>query len=564
MSPDRPVWTTPIGRRPLLLAAGAAVGATALPAGAARAATRAAVRAAAPVVDAITTGTWLAGDTHVHDDHSSDGSFVRQVISQQGPGTLSVADQIGEGERTGLHWMPLTDHRTYDQHWDPQWTSSKLLLIPGEEANGSPHATCLGAVDVVVDGANPPGSPAHRHVQQSIWEAHSQGASWGIAHPGDTNAQNDSVLGANTVECWNRASEADVEVDWAESAWNKGFRFGAAGACDCHFKEVWGAAGPGMPTTWVLAKAQTERALLDALRAGRTTLSSSPVGAFVTLEADADGDGIYEAVGGDETLVDTASVTLRVRVQRAAGMTLLVYGAPGRTAVPLLKVVVASLDETHTLTVPAPTAPHWFRAEVRGDGPPSGVTTDPAGNVPKSVDQLQAMTSPVFTTPGDLAVPQPAIPLPPVAGPLTGTAVLPAGWFGFPDVAVSSAGAHVVAEEHRDGLTSVEYLAPDRRRKTLATGAARLPKVAAAGSDVWVVYQDEGSQLPRNPQVYLRHSTDFGDTFGPPQRLSDGRGRQERPAIALLPDGRPIVAWQAATGSAVEVLVWVMGDAAPA
>ena len=215
-----------------------------------------------------THGTWLAGDTHVHDDHSSDGSFVRQIISQQGPGTLSVADQIGEGERTGLHWMPLTDHRTYDQHWDPQWTSSKLLLIPGEEANGSPHATCLGAIDVVVDGANPPGSASHRHVQQSIWEAHAQGASWGIAHPGDTNTQNDSVIGAATVECWNRASEADVEVDWAENAWNKGFRFGAAGACDCHFKELWGVAGPGMPTTWVLARTQTERAVLDALRAG--------------------------------------------------------------------------------------------------------------------------------------------------------------------------------------------------------------------------------------------------------------------------------------------------------
>ena len=48
-----------------------------------------------------------------------------------------------------------------------------------------------------------------------------------------------------------------------------------------------------------------------------------------------------------------------------------------------------------------------------------------------------------------------------------------------------------------------------------------------------------------------------------PSQLSDGRGRQERPAIALLPDGRPVVAWQAATGSAVEVLVWVSGGGAP-
>jgi hypothetical protein len=560
VSSDRPLWTSPVARRPLLLAAGAALGAAALPAGSARAAGR----VAAPAVDAISTGIWLAGDTHVHDDHSSDGSFIRQIVSQQGPGTLSVGDQIGEGERIGLNWMPLTDHRTYDQHWDPQWTSSKLLLVPGEEANGAPHATCLGAIDVVVDGSNPAGAP-HRHVQQSIWEAHAQGASWGIAHPGDTNAQNDSVIGAHTVETWNRASEADVEVDWAENAWNKGFRFGAAGACDCHFKELWGVAGPGMPTTWVLAKAQTERALLDALRAGRTTLSSSPVGAFVTIEADADGDGVYEGVGGDELVVTAPTVKLRIRVQRAPGMTLLVYGAPGRSAAPLLTVVVTSADETHTLTVPMSAATRWWRAEVRGYGPPSGMTTDVTANVPKSPDQLQAMTSPVFATTGAPAQPQPAIALPPLTGAPSGEVVGFGGsaWHGFPDVAVGATGVHVVTEQHGDGTTSVVHLASGGTPTVIAGGAARLPKVAAVGDDVWVAYQSEGSQLPRNPQVYLVHSSNGGRTFAAPQRLSDGRGRQERPAIALLPDGRPVVAWQAATGSAVEVLVWTAGDGAP-
>jgi hypothetical protein len=54
--------------------------------------------------------------------------------------------------RTGLGFLPLTDHRTYDQQWDPQWSSSKLLLVPGEEADGSPHATVLGAADEVALG----------------------------------------------------------------------------------------------------------------------------------------------------------------------------------------------------------------------------------------------------------------------------------------------------------------------------------------------------------------------------------------------------------------------------
>src|SRR4051794_12814229 len=130
-------------------------------------------------------GEWLAGETHAHDDHSSDGSLPRQTSKQTLPGNLSVADQIAQAERTGLEFLPLTDHRTYDQHWDPQWRSDKLILIPGEEANGSPHAIVHGAVDTIVDGANPPGSPAFRHVQQSIWDAHAQDASWSTAHPDD-------------------------------------------------------------------------------------------------------------------------------------------------------------------------------------------------------------------------------------------------------------------------------------------------------------------------------------------------------------------------------------------
>ncbi|MCW2571217.1 MAG: hypothetical protein JWO88_1275 [Frankiales bacterium] len=319
-----------------------------------------------------------------------------------------------------------------------------------------------------------------------------------------------------------------------------------------------------MPTTWVHTSAQTERAVLDALRAGRTSLSTSPVGAFVTLEADADGDGVFEGLGGDELAVARSSVTLRVRVQRGPGMQLLVYEAPGRTATPLLDVTVTGIDETHTLTATMPAGTHWWRAEVRGYGTPPGLTTDPQADIPKQPDQLQAMTSPVFATSGQPAVPQPAIALPLPSGVPSGEVVLGDGWVGFPDVAVGADGAHVVAERHAPGVTAVTYRRPDGTTTTLASGAARLPKIAVAGPDVWVAYQDEQQQLPRNPQVYLAHSTDGGASFGTAQRLSDGRGRQERPALALLPDGRPVVAWQAATGSAVEVLVWTSGDDAPA
>src|SRR4051812_20838585 len=146
---------------------------------------RAAGTGCGPVGDTAPEGVWLEGDTHVHTDHSSDGSGPRQGSDDQLPGNNGVGDQIGEGERVGLDFMPLTDHRSYEQQWDPAWTSSKLLLVPGEEANGSPHATVQGAADQVPDGPTPAGAPAYRHFQQSIWDLHAQDGNWNTAHPDD-------------------------------------------------------------------------------------------------------------------------------------------------------------------------------------------------------------------------------------------------------------------------------------------------------------------------------------------------------------------------------------------
>src|SRR5262249_13800387 len=145
-----------------------------------------------------------------------------------------------------------------------------------------------------------PGSPAFRHVQQSVWDAHAQNAVWSVAHPDDgefTRANgpnaNASVLGPNTVEVFNVAGDPDTQLDYAENRWNRGFRFGVTAASDCHFRELWGIAGPGQPTTWAFAASRSVRGVLDALHRGRTTVSASRGGPFVTLEAYIDGDGVF-------------------------------------------------------------------------------------------------------------------------------------------------------------------------------------------------------------------------------------------------------------------------------
>ncbi|MGW5364214.1 CehA/McbA family metallohydrolase [Actinopolymorpha pittospori] len=520
-------------------------------------------------------GVWLAGDTHVHDDHSSDGSLPRQTSDQRLPGNLPVKDQIGEGERVGLDFMPLTDHRTYDQHWDPQWTSSRLLLIPGEEANGSPHAVVLGAVDTIVDGANPPGSPAFRHVQQSIWDAHAQDAVWSVAHPDDGEVEADGSPNANAsvqapdiVEVWNRASDPDGEIDYAENRWNHGFRFGAVGACDCHFRELWDIAGPGQPTTWVFAAEATERAILDALKAGRTTVSRSPSGPFVTIEADLNGDGVFEAIGGDEIVLTRAPrkgiAKLRVHVRNGAGTTLYVFGSPGRSAGPLATYTPSSSEETYLVPINPAEGHSWFRAEVRAPGDLSGGDADPA--LP---NQLRAATSPVFVSTKTPAVAAPEIPLPDMISP-DDRAVPVVGdvgaFAGFADVATVGRTSHVVAEVHRDGRVSVVYqrVVGDRAQGKVVdlaprSNVSRSPRVVARGRDVWVAWQETESEKPRRSTIYLRHSTNGGQDFGKAVKLSEGTARAIHPALAVVDGGRAVVAWADNNAGAFDVFVQVVG-----
>lgn len=525
--------------------------------------------AAAGPGDVLAQGVWLAGDTHVHTDHSSDGSGTRQGSNQVLPGNVSVADQIGQAERMGLQYLPLTDHRTYDQHWDPLWTSSSLLLIPGEEANGSPHATVHGSVDEVIDGAGVPGSHAYRHIQQSIWEVRAQGAVWCTAHPDDgeysggrTN-DNAEAVGMSSVEVWNRGSSADVEIDYAENRWNAGWRFGGVGGCDCHFRELWGVAGPGMPTTFVHVTEASERGVLEAFRAGHTSIAANPVGTFLTLEADLNGDGRFEVMGGDEVthLPAGRRGMLRVRVQRGAGGTVVVLAAPGRSKAPVFTSLVTEADQTFLVPVTVPRGFGWWRAEVRSDGAPSSFDiTDLEAGSPGTVsvlDQLQAFVSPVFTSTGGPASPRQRLSLPVqrITKDHAKVVLGPRGSFtGFPDVAVARPGTkaavvHLVAERHVAGATTVVHaIAGGRAKETVLTAsrAARFPRVAVSGDWVHVVWQDERTgQVPRHGDVWLRSSRDGGRTWLPERKISTSAGRSERPAIAVnsADPSRPWIVW---------------------
>lgn len=541
-----------------------------------------------PSLPHLPDGQWLRGDLHVHDDHSADGSLPRQCCNQLGPGNNSVKDQIDFAFAHGLQFLPLTDHRTYDQHYDPLWESANLLLIRGEEANGSPHAIVHGAIDTIVQGSNPAGQPGFVNLQQSIWEAHAQDANWGTAHPDDGETNDDgspnaraSALGVDLIEVWNRSSDIDKEMAYAEGRWNAGYRTGISGASDDHFIEVWPVAGPGMPLTWVYAQPR-ERSVIDALRSGHTTISSDAVAPRLSLEADLNFDGVADAMQGDELVLPANTrVQLIIKIERPQGATISLYQAPGKAAgaAPIEVITTGPLQQvrqTFYRTIVTGATPTWIRAEARGPGLPShyDISNLPLSLVPSPQqlpDEQRAITSPLFFAPtpsearGEIAVPADA-------GSADGATLVlgDVGIFsGFPDAASSNGITYVVAEKHVGARSQITY----RRRGSGATvsltpnaQSARFPKVAARGNDVWVVYQDEsGSEQPHRSTIVLRHSSDGGLTFGGEQIVRSIAGRCEHPALALTSDGKPIVAWQEISPRhPFDVMVQVIGvDPAP-
>lgn len=520
---------------------------------------------------AAETGAWYRGDLHVHDDHSSDGSVPRQRNKDRAKGNVSVADQIGQAEKVGLQFLPLTDHRTYDQHYDPRWESSALLLLPGEEANGSPHATAIGATDSIVQGAAREDRASFAHVQQSIWNAHSQGAVWTIAHPDDGETNEDgspneraSVQGVDLVEIWNRASNVEKEIDYSENRWNAGFRFSVAGASDSHFREYWDRQGPGFPTTSVFARALNERGVLAALQAGRTSLSMNPAGPFVEFTADIGG---RSAIGGDEIVAPPGTAgRLSIRVQRAAGTQVLVYRRPGRSIGPMKTFTPSSDDETFVVDVVAGDQPDWYRAEVRSMG--AATASAPA------VLELKALASPLFISPA-LAEANPEIPLPPDQGDDDG-AGLALGerdmFAGFPDIATEAGVMHVVAERHGSAGAAIIYRRGDatcawsaEERVLSGEGVARFPRVAVRDRDVWVVWQEDAVQIPHRPVIRLRHSGDGGRTWQDAVTIRAVDGRAEHPDIAISTTGGPHVVWQEIkAGEPFDVMLQHVGaEAAP-
>ncbi len=244
----------------------------------------------AVVGDTDSRGRWYRGDLHAHSEHSDGANTVEEIV-----------DFV---HRIGLDYFALTDHNTIS-HWDElsrlQQKGGPTLLIAGEEITmHTGHANVWG-LDGWIDFR---GSDAER-VQRLVEHANERGSMFSINHPDSPIPwKHNHIHGYQAVEVWNapwRYYNEPALIRWQYHL-NNGERMVAVGGSDAHCvppAEMTQPNGPGEPCTWVWVDGPlTQKAVLDAVAAGRVFISEAPNGPMLDLRADAHGDGTPEAMAG--------------------------------------------------------------------------------------------------------------------------------------------------------------------------------------------------------------------------------------------------------------------------
>lgn len=118
----------------------------------------------------------------------------------------------------------------------------------------------------------------------------------------------------------------------------------------------------------------------------------------------------------------------------------------------------------------------------------------------------------------------------------------------FPAIAVSGQNIYVVWDDDSFGASEILYTRSADGGQTFSppqnlssnSGRSRNPAIAASGSDVFIVWDDDSSG---NFEILYTVSHDGGQTFSLPQNLSQNAGRSVLPEIAVAGDNLYVV-WQ--------------------
>lgn len=235
---------------------------------------------------------WYRGDFHTHTGHS-DGS-CESLAGRRVP--CPAFRTLEAARRAGLDFVAVTEHNTVSHHGplrELQPYYDTILIIPGREITTfKGHLNVfgpLGELDFQL------GSPRLPSLDQMLKEVEGRGGFSSINHPGMPSGE--ACMGCGwivgdidfsqvaAVEVVNggtmlltRSPEGPLShIPFWEGLLDQGHRLAAIAGSDNHDPDNPGRQSPvGRPTTVVYAANLSQRALFDAVRAGRV---------FVDLEA---------------------------------------------------------------------------------------------------------------------------------------------------------------------------------------------------------------------------------------------------------------------------------------
>jgi hypothetical protein len=387
-------------------------------------------------------GFWVAGDLHVHTiyghdtcitptqawDPTSPSRSARRPCADPYTVSFTPRQRLIEAAARGLDYVALSDHNNVLNQSDPavrSWLAHHpdFVELPAYENSQPGHVQMLGA-RTCFDNAGPVPT---QHVecdelvtdrsaageQQLANSLRAAGGVFQINHPSDMSwltAFPGYPVVPDTVEVWNigpwvyqhpfpASNDNDFSLRWYDGFLRAGYHVGLTGGSDTHWVATDAVQGVGEPTTWVFVKDRSVQGILNGLRAHRTSVSALPPaagGVQAFLEADRDGDGVYESVVGSTT---APSAQFRLRVSGAwEGSVVRIVTDAGSVQLPLLGPSMSF----HLGQGGVPTGRRFVRVEVlRSDL--SNVRRQTCDGLVGSQTTLchdrltmQALTSPIF------------------------------------------------------------------------------------------------------------------------------------------------------------------------
>jgi hypothetical protein len=330
---------------------------------------------------------WYRGDLHMHTCHS-DGS-VRTQAGGEGRAPGPVYRTVEAAAARGVDFIAVTDHNAVSHHHslrELQPAFDKLLLIPGVEITTfRGHAGVLGAVGFVEFRLTSRHLPTVAQLQDAVARQHGlfvinhpclpsnehcMGCGW--TAEGTDYAQIDAVevVNGGAVRAQGGKAEGPFSgLPFWEARLNEGHRITAVGGSDNHKPDDDPVAAPavGSPTTAVFSENLSERAILDAVRAGRVFVDVEGAQGR-TLELTAVCEAAAAVMGQGLAAPAGAEAEFTVRVLGAAGTRLDIV-MDGRHGAALPDATIQGDDAVLAFRLTADGAPHWLRADVRsGDG----------------------------------------------------------------------------------------------------------------------------------------------------------------------------------------------------